>query len=107
VQTGDIGPKFGFSSNDNGWAKFHNVRIPRRNMLMRFNEVTKAGEFRKKGDQRILYSVMLFTRFDIIMTAWYALARGLTIAIRYSAVRRQFANIDDQQIERKILDYQT
>ena len=33
VRTGDIGPKFGYHSKDNGWACFEHVRIPRENML--------------------------------------------------------------------------
>ena len=36
VTTGDIGPKIGYNTMDNGYARFHHVRIPRRNMAMRF-----------------------------------------------------------------------
>lgn len=39
VESGDIGPKFGFNSNDNGYLKLSNVRIPRENMLMRYSKV--------------------------------------------------------------------
>ncbi len=34
ITTGDLGPKIGYVSKDNGWAAFDNVRIPRTNMLM-------------------------------------------------------------------------
>lgn len=39
VESGDIGSKFGFQSNDNGYLKLSNVRIPRENMLMRYSKV--------------------------------------------------------------------
>ena len=34
VKAGDLGPKIGYNSKDNGWASFDQVRIPRTNMLM-------------------------------------------------------------------------
>lgn len=48
VQTGDIGPKIGYNNMDNGFAFFKNVKIPRRNMAMRFAEVDADGVYRKK-----------------------------------------------------------
>ena len=39
ITVGDIGNKFGFSANDNGFLKLDNVRIPRENMLMRYSQV--------------------------------------------------------------------
>ena len=35
------------------------------------------------------------------------MSKGITIAGRYAAVRRQFANQDGTKIERKLIDYQT
>ena len=29
IETGDMGPKFGYDSKDNGWLRFSNVRIPK------------------------------------------------------------------------------
>eukprot|EP01016_Furgasonia_blochmanni_P007195 TRINITY_DN12879_c0_g1_i2.p1 TRINITY_DN12879_c0_g1~~TRINITY_DN12879_c0_g1_i2.p1 ORF type:complete len:455 (-),score=109.14 TRINITY_DN12879_c0_g1_i2:320-1684(-) len=43
VELGDIGPKLGQRSNDNGWLRLTNVRIPRENMLSRFMQVEKGG----------------------------------------------------------------
>ena len=43
MRTGDIGPKFGYITKDNGWAIFDNVRIPRTNMLMKMASVDKEG----------------------------------------------------------------
>jgi len=36
---GDIGPKFGYDSIDNGFLQFRHVRIPRENMLMKYAQV--------------------------------------------------------------------
>ena len=47
VETGDIGPKIGYNNMDNGFAKFDNVRIPRRNMAMRFAKVDEMGNYGK------------------------------------------------------------
>jgi len=33
IQGGDIGPKFGYISKENGWMSFNNVSIPRKNMV--------------------------------------------------------------------------
>ncbi|MGK3740864.1 MAG: acyl-CoA oxidase [Bacillariaceae sp.] len=48
VKTGDIGPKIGYNTMDNGFAYFNNVMIPRRNMAMRFASVDKNGKYSKK-----------------------------------------------------------
>ena len=39
VETGDLGPKHGWPMKDNGYAVFTHFRIPRTNMLMRFQEL--------------------------------------------------------------------
>jgi len=39
ITLGDIGPKFGYDSIDNGFLRFNHVRIPRANMLMKYAEV--------------------------------------------------------------------
>ena len=39
ITCGDIGPKFGFFRNDNGFLRLDNVRIPRDQMLMKYSQV--------------------------------------------------------------------
>ena len=39
ITIGDIGPKFGFNTIDNGFLRFDKVRIPRDNMLMKNSQV--------------------------------------------------------------------
>lgn len=43
VEVGDIGPKFGFLTKDNGYLLLNKVRIPRTNMLSRYVGVSKTG----------------------------------------------------------------
>lgn len=107
VKTGDIGPKFGYTQKDNGWAIFNQVRIPRTNMLMGMAEVSKDGAFKKVGDPRVLYATMMLIRTRIVFTMNHSMFAALTIALRYAAVRRQFATIDKSKEERRIIDYQT
>ncbi|CDW75768.1 acyl-coenzyme a oxidase [Stylonychia lemnae] len=107
VEMGDIGPKFGYQSKDNGYQIYKNLRIPRYNHLKRFSEVDREGNFKLKGDQRILYSIMLLTRVQIISYAPFAIFQALQIGTRYAVVRRQFSTLDGTKLERKLLDYQT
>ena len=107
IEAGDIGPKFGYGSKDNGYMLFKNIRIPRTNMLKRFAEVDKDGKVNLKGDMRQLYGIMMETRVWIAGNSGFSLAMALTIAGRYSVVRRQFSTIEGTRLERKLLDYQT
>ena len=66
IEVGDIGPKFGFHGKDNGYCIFKNVRIPRRNMLMRYVNVDRDGKVGLQGNPKVLYSVMMTTRLQIL-----------------------------------------
>ena len=108
VKCGDIGPKIGYTSKDNGWMSFDNVRIPRTNMLMGLSEVTKDGEFSINGDPRVLYTVMMGIRSAIVSgSGIYYTIQAVRNATRYCCVRRQFKTQHDSVIERKVIDYQT
>jgi len=67
VKCGDMGPKFGYNSKNNGWASFDNVRIPRNQMLMKYTSVDREGNFSIEGDTRVLYSVMMDIRLQLIL----------------------------------------
>jgi acyl-CoA oxidase len=108
IMTGDIGPKIGYNNMDNGMAMFKNVKIPRRNMAMRFAEVDENGKYRKKhvsdAASKISYITMMQVRAMIVQGASKALSMACTITIRYSAVRKQgFA--EDGKTELQVLDY--
>ena len=36
IEAGDLGPKIGKDTKDNGYMVLHKVRVPRENMLSRF-----------------------------------------------------------------------
>lgn len=107
VSTGDLGPKFGYISKDNGWARFDQVRIPRTNLLMGFCEVSKDGKFQTKGDLRVLYSTMMFIRMLLIKDVGQWSMPSVVAGIRYGVLRRQFKSYHGKKEERKLMDYQT
>lgn len=90
VEVGDIGPKFGFSTQDNGFLRLNHVRIPRDNMLMRFAKVTEAGQYVKPPHAKLSYGTMIGIRANIVVGAGLQLGKAVTVAVRYSAIRRQF-----------------
>lgn len=107
VNCGDMGPKMGYHSKNNGWCTFDNVRIPRENMPMRYVEVDREGGYSILGDLRALYSVMMDIRVQLLHGSYVSLQRALTIGLRYSVCRRQFKNTSGSKEETKLLDYQT
>lgn len=110
IIVGDIGTKYGNGGNntvDNGFLRFNSVCIPRKNMLMRISTVTKEGEYkRSKVPPQILYGAMVTAREIIISEAAINLSRAVTIAVRYSAVRRQFGATEGTS-EQQVLNYVT
>ncbi|CAK79918.1 unnamed protein product (macronuclear) [Paramecium tetraurelia] len=105
IEVGDVGPKYGYNTKDNGYLRMNNVRIPREQMLMRYSKVSKAGEFIKAQNEKIGYATMMQVRTSIIHNTYVSLAQGLAIGVKYSHFRRQFK--DKNGIERPIIDYQT
>ncbi|KAI6661329.1 Peroxisomal acyl-coenzyme A oxidase 1 [Oopsacas minuta] len=104
VIIGDIGPKFGFVEKDNGYARFDHFRIPRDNLLMRFARVDPDGTYTRRLSSKLGYGSMVQLRAFITFNTFEALARGTTIAIRYSVVRRQTQNRPGA-LETQLLDY--
>ncbi|BEI86750.1 hypothetical protein CcaverHIS002_0700960 [Cutaneotrichosporon cavernicola] len=107
VYVGDIGPKFGFQSMDNGFALFNKVKIPHINMLNRFQIVDPdTGVYQRRGSPAFVYGGMTFLRVGIAADAATTLARAASIAVRYTAVRKQFADDDSKSpAEVPVLDY--
>lgn len=106
VTIGEIGTKFGFNTVNNGFLGLKDVRIPRKNMLMKNAEVTESGEFVKHRSSLLTYATMTMTRVGIIMDANVFHAKAATIAVRYSLVRRQ-SPIEPDKPEPKIMDHVT
>ncbi|KAF9262889.1 peroxisomal oxidase [Marasmius fiardii PR-910] len=91
IITGDIGPKAmgGYSANDNGFARFDHVRIPKSHMLSKFAQVTDQGTYVKPPHAKVSYGGMLYIRSGMVTAAGWNVAKAITIAIRYATVRRQ------------------
>ena len=111
IVVGDIGPKYGYASMDNGYMLFDHFRVPKSAMLSRYAEVSdETGAITRRGHPAVVYGSLTFVRGQIIMHARLVLARAVTVAVRYCAVRRQFRDRDasnEQCEEMKVLDYPT
>lgn len=104
---GDIGPKFGFGTIDNGFLRFDHVRIPRENMLMKNSQVSKDGSYIRPKSEKLAYGSMIFIRAMVVLDqAARGLAQACTIAVRYSCVRRQ-SEFKPGEREPQVMDYQT
>ena len=103
----DIGPKLGYGMNDNGGLRFNQYRIPHENMLCRFAQLDKNGTYHRPPHAKLSYGTMVYVRSYMISHASRDLARACTIAIRYSAVRRQFDSLFNEDIEEPVINYQT
>jgi hypothetical protein len=68
-------------------------------MLQRFINVDRDGSVSIQGDLRVLYSTMLMIRVMLLAGSKLYMSAGLTIALRYSCVRRQFKNISGKKEE--------
>ncbi|KAH7401549.1 acyl-coenzyme A oxidase 1 [Pyrenochaeta sp. MPI-SDFR-AT-0127] len=108
IHIGDIGPKFGYNTMDNGFLLFNNVKVPHISMLARFTHVDPStNKFARRGSPSLVYGTLTWVRSTIVMQAGSVLARGVTIATRYCAVRRQFQDRDAPagEAETPVLNY--
>ncbi|XP_053921487.1 peroxisomal acyl-coenzyme A oxidase 3 isoform X4 [Cuculus canorus] len=110
VMVGDIGKKIGQNGLDNGFAMFHNVRIPKENIVNVAGDVTAEGKYSssiKDVKERFSATLGSLSTGRILITAISVtnLKLALSIAIRFSATRRQFGPTDEEEIP--VLEYQT
>ncbi|KAJ5760483.1 hypothetical protein N7520_007639 [Penicillium odoratum] len=110
VVVGDIGPKYGYITMDNAYMLFNNFRIPHSAMLSRYSSVDpKTGIYSKPAQPAVVYGSLTYVRAQIVDHARLVLARAVTIAVRYTAIRRQFTDRDSNTPgpEMSVLDYPT
>ncbi|KAJ5539722.1 hypothetical protein N7513_008054 [Penicillium frequentans] len=110
VIVGDIGPKYGYITMDNAYMLFNNFRIPHSAMLSRYSSVDpKTGTYSKPAQPAVVYGSLTYVRAQIVHHARLVLARAVTVAVRYTAVRRQFTDRDSNGTgpEMSVLDYPT
>ncbi|CAH0405627.1 unnamed protein product [Chilo suppressalis] len=104
IKIGEIGPKLGFNTVNNGFLGFDHHRIPRDRMLMKNTQVLKDGTVVASPNSKLAYFTMVFVRVTIVMNSANTMARAATVAIRYSAIRRQ-SKIRPGEPEPQILDF--
>lgn len=128
ITVGDIGPKFGYNATDNGFIMFDHYRVPHVSFLAKFSQVEPGtGNYMTPPNAKLSYGTMVMVRASIVMgkllyiykRRWlikllgsrFAIARGATVAIRYSTIRQQFVDNaepkkwDGKVIETPVLDY--
>jgi acyl-CoA oxidase len=110
VTVGEIGPKLGMNATNNGFLAFKQVPVPRNQMLMKNAQVLPVstqpevkpvaeilkfkfspqdGTYVKSPSSKLTYGTMMFVRVVIVQDMASYLSKAVTIAVRYSAVRRQ------------------
>ena len=109
VILGDCGPKAGLSGIDNGFAIFNNYRVSYNSLLDKLSQITPSGKFKssvKNKDKRlgIMIGALIRGRNCVLLSSCNSLQNSVTCALRYSAVRKQFAPNGKQEVS--ILSYQ-
>lgn len=104
ISVGEIGPKLGLNSNDNGYLGFDRVRIPRDQLLMKHSQVLEDGTYVKPKSTKLGYATMVYVRVFIVQDMAQLLRKAVTIATRYSCVRHQ-SELKPGEPEPQILDY--
>ncbi|CAG8958177.1 hypothetical protein HYFRA_00000529 [Hymenoscyphus fraxineus] len=95
IHVGDIGPKFGYNTMDNGFLLLNQVKIPHINMLAKYSRVDpETNKYVKPSSPSLIYGTLTWVRSTIVLDSGKVLARGVTIATRYASVRRQFQDRD-------------
>lgn len=112
---------------DNGYLLLNHVKVPHINMLAkcvlnmqstrlsladfqsRFSSVDlKTNKYHRPSSPSLVYGTLTFVRTTIVQQAGETLARGVVIALRYCAVRRQFQDRDAPEWEKgenQVLNY--
>jgi acyl-CoA oxidase len=110
IRIEDEGPKIGLNGIDNGRIWFERVRVPRDHLLDRFGRVTEEGRYESpipSPGRRFftMLGTLVAGRISIAAASVSAAKTALTVAVRYSATRRQFGPEGLPEIP--ILEYRT
>lgn len=93
---------------DNGFLLLNNIKVPHVNMLSRFSRVDpETSKYIRPPTPALVYGTLTYVRSTIVLESGGVLARGVTIATRYCAVRRQFQDLDarGEVGENQVLNY--
>lgn len=106
VEIHELGPKAfqGMLGTDNGALQFHNVRIPRSQMLARNAQVTRQGDYIKPKNLKHSYGSMVTVRALMAEITGWDLLKPVAVAYHYTKFRRQFTKSPGQS-ETTVFDY--
>jgi acyl-CoA oxidase len=104
VEVGDIGPKLGFATKDNGFLRFDRYLAPKSCLLGRYINLDAEGNVMRQGNPKIMYTALMRSRATILCTCYSSYFKALTITTRYSIYRTQFKDSKGNPIH--IYDYQ-
>ena len=109
VRIEDDGLKMGLNGVDNGKIWFDNVRVPRKDLLNQFADVSASGVYTSdiENPNRRFFTMLgtlVQGRVSVGGAGISASKVALTIAIKYAEHRRQFDGTGDN-VEELLLDY--
>ncbi|CAB3239289.1 unnamed protein product [Arctia plantaginis] len=110
VIVGDIGEKVGLNGIDNGFVMFNNYHLPKEAALDKLGGVDDNGDYRtpfRDPSKRFGAALGILSggRVHITSISTCYLLKAIVIAMRYSAVRKQFA-AENATEETPVLEYQ-
>lgn len=88
VEVGDIGPKLGYNSKENGFLRLTHFRVPRFSHLCKYIKVSPDGDISLQGNPKVMYAGMMKMRTSIVGLTYFDLLKNCIIALRYSIVRK-------------------
>ncbi|KAG9999533.1 acyl-CoA oxidase, partial [Aureobasidium melanogenum] len=75
IHIGDIGPKFGYNTMDNGFLLFNNYKVPHISMLGRFSSVDpNTGKYLRPASPSLIYGTLTWVRSTIVLQSGSVLA---------------------------------
>ena len=109
VVLGDCGKKALLNGIENGFIIFNNYKVPYFSLLDKYSEINADGEFVSKINNPQKRMIMMLGglargRLAVVSGSEINLKSGLAIAIRYSALRKQFSLEKGSEVP--ILSYQ-
>ena len=111
IVIGDMGEKIGLNGLDNGFVIFDHYRIPRQSLLDKNGGIDRHGKYvtpYKDPKKKMGASLanLSFGRMGIMNMTNQNLQMAIVIAVRYSAIRKQFGSKEPHG-ELAVMEYQT
>ncbi|XP_049867452.1 peroxisomal acyl-coenzyme A oxidase 3 [Pectinophora gossypiella] len=109
VTLGDLGEKIGLNGVDNGFVMFNNYHLPKEAALDKLGGVDDNGDYQtpfRDPSKRFGASLGILSggRVHITSISTAYLQKAIVIAIRYSAVRKQFGPPNSEEMP--VMEYQ-